>query len=89
MAPTTHGIDADGCGWALFQTTQRAAWDEIREEAHWTLRDGHGYRYATADGAVTTVTTLAELAAVTRHERAWLGRWWPEDSGRGARHGSA
>ena len=64
---------------------QAAAWGEIRDAAHDALA-GHAhtdaereYRIAVG-GVVIAVRSIAELAAVTRHERRRCGVRWPEDA---------
>ena len=64
---------------------QAAAWGEIRDAAHDALA-GHAhtdaereYRISVA-GVVLAVRSIAELAAVTRHERRRWGVRWPEDA---------
>jgi hypothetical protein len=64
---------------------QAAAWGEIRDAAHDAFHQrGHTdaereYRIAVA-GVVLSVRSIAELAAVTRHERRRWGVRWPEDA---------
>ena len=64
---------------------QLAAWGEIRDAARDAFqRRGHTdtdatYTIAVA-GVVLTVRSIAELAAVTRHERRRWGVRWPEDA---------
>ena len=67
---------------------QAAAWGEVREAALRTLLDGATLYTATpgvytiaSGGRVHRVTTVDQLAAVTRRERARWGVVWPEDSG--------
>ena len=67
---------------------QSAAWGEVREAALRTLLDGATLYTATpgvytiaSGGRVHRVTTVDQLAAVTRRERARWGVVWPEDSG--------
>lgn len=57
---------------------QSAAWGSIRDEAAESIR--HGERYAYHDGRrVHLCQSLAELARVTRRERAQWGVEWRED----------
>ena len=65
---------------------QSAAWGEVREAALRTLLDGATLYTATpgvytiaSGGRVHRVTTVDQLAAVTRRERARWGVAWPED----------
>lgn len=65
---------------------QSAAWGEVREAALRTLLDGATAYTGTAGvytiasgGRVHRVTTVDQLAAVTRRERARWGVVWPED----------
>ena len=67
---------------------QSAAWGEVREAALRTLLDGAtlytttpGVYTIASGGRVHRVTTVDQLAAVTRRERARWGVVWPEDSG--------
>ena len=67
---------------------QAAAWGEVREAALRTLLDGAtlytstpGVYTIASGGRVHRVTTVDQLAAVTRRERARWGVVWPEDSG--------
>jgi hypothetical protein len=62
-----------------------AAWGEIRDAAQDAFA-GHAhtdaereYRIAVG-GVVIAVRSIAELAAVTRHERRLWGVRWPEDA---------
>lgn len=64
---------------------QAAAWGEIRDAAQDAFA-GHAhtdaereYRIAVG-GVVLSVRSIAELAAVTRHERRRWGVRWPEDA---------
>lgn len=64
---------------------QVAAWGEIRDAALDAL-SGHGHTDAARSytiavgGVVIAVTSMPELAAVTRHERRRWGVRWPEDA---------
>ena len=67
---------------------QAAQWGEVREAALRTLLDGAtlytstpGVYTIASGGRVHRVTTVDQLAAVTRRERARWGVVWPEDSG--------
>lgn len=64
---------------------QVAAWGEIRDAAQDAFAGyahsdaGREYRIAVG-GVVLSVRSIAELAAVTRHERRRWGVRWPEDA---------
>ena len=59
---------------------QLSAWAEVREYAADALRIEGAYTIAVG-AQVHVVATLAELAALTRRERARYGVEWPEDPG--------
>jgi hypothetical protein len=64
---------------------QVAAWGEIRDAAQdafagYAHSDSRGAYTIAVGGVVIAVTSLPELAAVTRHERRRWGVRWPEDA---------
>lgn len=64
---------------------QLAAWGEIRDAAQdafagYGHSDSRGAYTIAVGGVVIEVRSIAELAAVTRHERRRWGVRWPEDA---------
>ena len=63
---------------AIIVADQRAQWDHIRAECADTVSRGTPY-VIHVEGTTHTVRSTSQLARITRHDRAWLAPWWPED----------